>query len=159
MKAEIVAIGTELLLGETIDTNSAFIASRLPALGVDLYLKHTVGDNLDRAVELLGRSLANNDLVITTGGLGPTEDDITRETIAALMGEEVHIDPDLEAGLRARSTRQGNTFLERTLKQAWLIPSARAIPNPRGSAPGWWVERDGKIIVAMPGPPAEMTRM
>ena len=159
MRAEIVSIGTELLLGEIVDTNSAYIASRLPSLGIDLYFQHTVGDNPGRAVEMLRRALEDNDLVITTGGLGPTEDDLTREAIAAVMGEELRIDPELEAGLRARSQRQGSNFLERSLKQAWLIPSARAIPNARGSAPGWWVEREGKIIIAMPGPPGEMTRM
>jgi nicotinamide-nucleotide amidase len=159
MRAEIVAIGTELLLGETIDTNSAYIAARLPALGIDLFFKHTVGDNLGRAVEVLAKAREHNDLVITTGGLGPTEDDITREAIAALLDEEVAVDPELEAGLRARSARQGRPFLERTIKQAWLIPSARPITNARGSAPGWWVERDGKLIVALPGPPSEMSRM
>ncbi len=159
MKAEIVSIGTELLLGEIIDTNSAYIASRLPALGIDLYYKHTVGDNLNRAVEVLRRAVAKNDLVITTGGLGPTEDDLTREAIAAVMGEEPSVDPELEEWLRAVFRRRNNPMPERNLKQAWLIPSARAVPNPRGTAPGWWVERDGKIIIAMPGPPAEMSRM
>jgi nicotinamide-nucleotide amidase len=157
MKAEILSIGTELLLGEIIDTNAAYIASRLPGLGIDLYFKHTVGDNLGRIVEVMGRAVANNDIVLTTGGLGPTEDDLTREAIAAVMGEETHIDEELERVLRARFA--GRTMPERNLKQAWLIPSARAIPNPRGTAPGWWVERDGKIIISMPGPPAEMTRM
>lgn len=159
MKAEIISIGTELLLGEIIDTNSAYIASRLPALGIDVYYQHTVGDNLSRAIEVLRRARDNNDVVITTGGLGPTEDDLTREAIAAVLGEDVHLDPELAEGLRQRSLRQGTPFLERTLKQAWLIPSARPITNARGSAPGWWVERDGKVIIAMPGPPGEMTRM
>src|SRR5688500_16428687 len=100
MRAEIIAIGTEILLGEIVDTNSRFIASRLPALGIDVYFQHTVGDNLDRLVEVLRGSLANNDLVITTGGLGPTEDDITREAIASVFGEEPCVDPALEATLR-----------------------------------------------------------
>ena len=159
MKAEIVSIGTELLLGEIVDTNSAYIASRLPGLGIDLFFKHTVGDNLGRLVEVLGRAYANNDLVITTGGLGPTEDDLTRESIAAVLGEEPRVDPELEEWLRAVFARRNNPMPERNLKQAWLIPSTRAIPNPRGTAPGWWVEREGKVIIAMPGPPAEMTRM
>ncbi len=159
MRAEIVSIGTELLLGEIVDTNSAYIASRLPALGIDLYFQHTVGDNLGRLVDVLNRAREQNDLVITTGGLGPTEDDLTREAVAAAMGEEVAIAPELEDWLRNRFARRSGSMPERNLKQAWLIPSARAIPNPRGSAPGWWVERDGKLIVSMPGPPAEMTRM
>ncbi len=160
MKAEIISIGTEILLGEIVDTNSAYVAARLPALGIDLYYKHTVGDNLERLVDVLKRARDNNDLVICTGGLGPTEDDLTREAIAAAHEETPSIDPALEDDLRALFARRGNTNMpERNLKQAWLIPSAHAIPNPRGTAPGWWAERDGKIVIAMPGPPAEMNRM
>jgi nicotinamide-nucleotide amidase len=159
MKAEILSVGTEILLGEILDTNSQYIAARLPALGIDLYYKHTVGDNLGRLTEVLGRAWERADIVFTTGGLGPTEDDLTREAIAAVLGEDVAVDPDLEAWVRAFFARRNAPMPERNLKQAWLIPSARAIPNPRGTAPGWWVERNGKSIVAMPGPPAEMTRM
>jgi nicotinamide-nucleotide amidase len=159
MKAEIISIGTELLLGEIVDTNSAYIASRLPALGIDVYYQHTVGDNLGRLVETLQRAWDRNDIVFTTGGLGPTEDDLTREAIARVLDEEVRVDPDLEAWVRSIFARRPGSMPERNIKQAWLIPSARALPNPRGTAPGWWVERDNKIIVAMPGPPAEMTRM
>jgi len=159
MNAEIISIGTEILLGEIVDTNSAYIAERLPALGIDVYYKHVVGDNLGRLTEVIARALERADLVITTGGLGPTEDDLTREAIAAVFGEEPRVDPDLEAWLRGVYARRGATMPERNIKQTWLIPSARAIPNPRGTAPGWWVERNGKLVVAMPGPPAEMTRM
>jgi nicotinamide-nucleotide amidase len=159
MKAEILSIGTELLLGEIVDTNSAYLAARLPALGIDVYFQHTVGDNLGRIVETIGRAWEHNDLVITTGGLGPTEDDLTREAIAEVLGEETYLDSDLEAWVRSIFARRAMAMPERNLKQAWLIPSARAIPNPRGTAPGWWVERDGKVIVSMPGVPAEMTRM
>jgi competence/damage-inducible protein CinA-like protein len=159
MRAEIVSIGTEILLGEIVDTNSAYVASRLPALGIDVYYKHVVGDNLGRIVEVFRLAWSRSDLIITTGGLGPTEDDLTREGIAALMGEQTAIDPELEEALRSRYRTRGTAMPERNIKQAWLIPSARAIPNPRGTAPGWWVEKDGKIVVSMPGPPAEMTRM
>jgi len=159
MNAEIVSIGTEILLGEIVDTNSAYIAERLPALGIDVYYKHVVGDNLGRLTEVIAKALERADIVITTGGLGPTEDDLTREAIAAVFGEETCVDPELEAWLRGVYARRGAAMPERNIKQAWLIPSARAIPNPRGTAPGWWVERGGKIVVAMPGPPAEMTRM
>jgi competence/damage-inducible protein CinA-like protein len=159
VKAEIISIGTEILLGEIVDTNSAYIAARLPALGIDLYYQHTVGDNLGRLSGTIREAWERNDLVITTGGLGPTEDDLTREAIAAVLQEEPRVDPELEAALRARfAQRQGN-MPERNIKQAWLVPSGRSISNPRGTAPGWWVEREGKIIIAMPGPPAEMTRM
>jgi len=159
MNAEIVSIGTEILLGEIIDTNSAYIAERLPALGIDVYYKHVVGDNLGRLAEVIGRARERADLVITTGGLGPTEDDLTREAIAMVHGEETRVDPELETWLRDLYKRRGNIMPERNIKQTWLIPSARAINNPRGTAPGWWVERDGKIVIAMPGPPSEMNRM
>ncbi len=159
MNAEIVSIGTEILLGEIVDTNSAYIAERLPALGIDVYYKHVVGDNLNRLSEVIGRARERADIVITTGGLGPTEDDLTREAIAHLHGEQTAVDPDLETWLRDLYKRRGNVMPERNIKQTWLIPSARSINNPRGTAPGWWAERDGKIVIAMPGPPSEMTRM
>jgi nicotinamide-nucleotide amidase len=166
MKAEIISIGTEILLGEILDTNTQYIASRLPALGIDLYYTSVVGDNLGRLVEVIGRAWERSDLVLTTGGLGPTEDDLTREAIAQVLGEEPAIDPELERGLRELFASRGIPMPERNVKQAALIPSARAIPNPRGTAPGWWVEparpaggRHGRIIVAMPGPPTEMQLM
>ncbi len=159
MKAEILSIGTEILLGEIVDTNAQYIASRLPALGIDLYFKAVVGDNLERLTETIGRARERSDIVICTGGLGPTEDDVTREAIAAALGEEPRVATELEQQLRAFFARRGYAMPERNVKQCWLIPSARAIPNPRGTAPGWWAERDGKIIIAMPGPPTEMTRM
>ncbi len=159
MKAEILSIGTEILLGEIIDTNAAYIASRLPAIGLDLYYKSVVGDNFDRLRETFQRAVDRSDVVICSGGLGPTEDDLTREAICAVLGEEPHVDPTLEADLRGFFERRGYAMPESNVKQCWLIPSARAIPNPRGTAPGWWVERNGKIIVAMPGPPTEMNRM
>ncbi len=159
MKAEILSIGTEILLGEIVDTNASYIAARLPAIGIDVYFKAVVGDNLDRLTETVGHALERSDIVICTGGLGPTEDDLTRETIAAVFKETPSVDPQLEADLRAFFERRGYSMPESNVKQCWLIPSARAIPNPRGTAPGWWAERDGKIVVAMPGPPTEMTRM
>ncbi len=159
VKAEIIAIGTEILLGEIIDTNSAHIAQQLPELGIDLYYKSVVGDNRGRVMETFQRAWDRSDLVITTGGLGPTEDDMTREGIAELLGEEPFVDPDLEQHLRGFFASRGYPMPESNIKQAWLLPSARAIDNPRGTAPGWWVERDGKIIVSMPGVPGEMERM
>lgn len=159
MKAEIIAIGTEILLGEIVDTNSRYIASRLPALGIDVYFTATVGDNLARISDVLRLSLERADVVITTGGLGPTEDDLTREAIAAVLGEELRIDPDEERRLREFFASRGVPMPERNVKQAAIIPSGRFIPNPRGTAPGWWVEKQGKIVIALPGPPVEMTRM
>jgi nicotinamide-nucleotide amidase len=159
MRAEIVSIGTELLLGEILDTNGQYIAARLPALGIDLLYMTKVGDNPVRLVDIIGQAHKRSDVVITTGGLGPTEDDLTREAIAAVLQEEPTVDPALERDLREFFKRRSANMPERNVKQATLIPSARAISNPHGTAPGWLVERDGKLIIAMPGPPSEMIRM
>ena len=159
MKAEIISIGTELLLGQITDTNASYLASKLPELGIDLYWVTQVGDNLERMRECLERAWHRSDLVLTSGGLGPTEDDLTREAIAALMGEELAVDAGLEQAMREFFAARGYSMPESNIKQATLIPSAQSIPNPRGTAPGWWVERDGRAIIAMPGPPSEMQRM
>src|SRR4051794_7543699 len=100
MRSEIVSLGTEILMGQIVDTNSAWIAERLPELGIDIYWISTVGDNRARATELLKRSFERSDLVICTGGLGPTEDDVTREAIADMLGEELFVDPEMEKELR-----------------------------------------------------------
>lgn len=159
MRAEIVSIGTELLLGQITDTNASYLASKLPEIGVDLLWVTQVGDNMGRLRECLERAVGRSDLVLTTGGLGPTEDDLTREAIAETLGEKLTVVPELEQGLRQFFAERGYQMPESNIKQATLIPSAQVIPNPRGTAPGWWVEHAGKIIVAMPGPPAEMHRM
>ncbi len=159
MKAEIISIGTEILLGEIVDTNAPYLAGQLPLLGLDLHWITQVGDNPARVVEALERAWSRSDLIITTGGLGPTEDDLTRESIAEMLGEDMTVDPDLAKWLQGLFTRLGYEMPERSLKQATLIPSARAIPNPRGSAPGWWIKRDDRILLAMPGPTGELQRM
>ena len=159
MRAEILSCGTELLLGHITDTNATYLAQSLAALGIDLYFVSQVGDNQGRIVETLQRAWERSDLVIMTGGLGPTEDDLARESISALLGETMRVDPVLEAELRGIFATRNAAMPERNIKQATLIPSARTIPNPLGTAPGWWVEKDGHIIVAMPGVPREMYRM
>ena len=159
MKAEIVSVGTELLLGEITDTNASYLAQQLAPLGIDLYWISAVGDNLGRLSEAVRRALGRSDLLLMTGGLGPTEDDLTREAIAAVLGEEMVVIPELERDLREFFARRGVKMPERNLKQATLIRSASALPNPIGTAPGWWVEKDGRIIAAMPGVPVEMRRM
>lgn len=159
MKAEVISVGTELLLGEILDTNAKYLGGRLPALGIDLYYISKVGDNIGRLSEVIERAWERSDLVITTGGLGPTEDDLTREAIGRVLGEDLEVDPELEQDLRHFFARRGATMPERNVKQAMRIASSEAIPNPRGTAPGWWVERDERIIAALPGPPVEMERM
>ncbi len=159
MKAEIIAIGTEILLGEIADTNSAYIAAALPRLGIDLYWISTVGDNPARMHEALDRAWKRSDLVFTTGGLGPSEGDITRSAIASLVGETVTIDPGVVERLKARFQRTGREMTPSNIKQAGIIPSATFIPNSRGTAPGWWLEKNGHILIAMPGPPGEVHTM
>ena len=159
MRAEILSIGTELLLGQIVDTNAHYLAQRLADLGVDCLFISTVGDNLARCRDTIQRALGRSELVITTGGLGPTEDDLTREAIAAVLGETPAVDAELETQLRSWFAGRGMPMPERNRKQAWLIPSAHAIPNPNGTAPGWDVRADGRRIVSMPGVPREMTYM
>jgi len=159
MKAELFSVGTELLLGHITDTNAPYLAQQLSILGIDLYYISQVGDNLGRLTESLRRARQRSDLIVITGGLGPTEDDLTREAISALLDEQMVVQPELERDLRQFFASRGYEMPERNVKQATLIASARAIPNPIGTAPGWYVERDGRIIVAMPGVPVEMKRM
>lgn len=159
MKAEIISIGSELLLGEITDTNASYLANQLPALGIDLCWISQVGDNKTRIIEVLGRAWERSDLILTTGGLGPTDDDMTREAIAEMLGEKPEIEPLLEEGLRRRYFHLGVEMPTSNLKQATIIPSAEAIINERGTAPGWWINRDNRILVAMPGPPAELYEM
>ena len=160
MRAEILSIGTEIMFGEITDTNAAYIASALPEYGIDLLWVTQVGDNPARLKEAFARAWERSDYIFCTGGLGPTEDDITRETIADMLGEALYVDAEQERVLHEVFAARGITpFPPRNIKQAHLIASARAIKNPRGTAPGWWVERDGKVIAVMPGPPAEMHHM
>jgi nicotinamide-nucleotide amidase len=159
MKGEILSVGTELLLGELVDTNAPYLAGTLSQVGIDVYFISQVGDNQQRLLQVLQRGWDRSDLIVISGGMGPTGDDLTREAIAELLGEEMVLQPDLEAELRAFFSRRGRVMPERNVKQATLIPSATALPNPIGTAPGWWVERDGRVIVAMPGVPVEMKRM
>jgi nicotinamide-nucleotide amidase len=159
MRAEIIAIGTELLLGEIADTNTPFLANQLALLGIDLYFTSSVGDNHKRLKEVLMQAWQRSNLILTTGGLGPTQGDVTRESIAEFLGEEPAPDPALEQDLIRFFKQRGLEMPPSNLKQATLIRSSRAIPNPMGTAPGWWIQKEGRTIVAMPGPPAEMQFM
>lgn len=147
------------MLGEITDTNASYLAGQLPLLGIDLYWVSQVGDDEARLLEVLERAWQRSDLVLTTGGLGPTGDDLTREVIAQMMGEVPETDPALEVQLRERFSRMGLEMPLSNLKQITIIPSAEAIPNGAGTAPGWWIEKNGHLLVAMPGPPRELHTM
>lgn len=159
MKAEIISTGSELLLGETADTNSSFLADQLSLLGIDLCWISLVGDNQARLVEVLKRAWQRSELILTTGGLGPTGGDLTRESITEALGEKLEVSPGLEKALRERFAQWKLEMPLSNLKQAAIIPSAKGIPNTEGTAPGWWVERDGRVLIAMPGPPRELQEM
>jgi len=156
--AELLSIGSELLVGETVDTNAAYLGAALSRLGIPLrgtrHLPDDTGVIAAAFVEARGRS----DLVVATGGLGPTHDDVTRDGLAAALGEELRPDAALEAQLRSRFAAYGKMPTS-NLRQAMLIPSAEPLPNPLGSAPGWWVDRDGSVTVLLPGVPSEMRAM
>jgi len=157
--AVIITIGTEILMGELIDTNSAYLGDQLPRIGIRLKKLVSVGDNLREIRETLESELVAADIVLTTGGMGPTSDDLTREAIAEFCGEKLSIDVD-QLSILKRTFKARSQFMPDTnLKQASLIPSASAIPNPNGTAPGWFIENRGKVIVALPGPPVELQHM
>ena len=158
-QAEIISIGTELLRGEITDTNAGYLASELPLLGITVHRMTTAGDDREELHQVIAQALNRSSLVITSGGLGPTDDDLTRDCIAAVLGEEMSIDAELERQLRAMFGRMGREMPEHNLRQAMLIPSAVSLPNPYGTAPGWWVAKGKSTVVALPGPPRELQPM
>lgn len=159
MNAEIISIGTELLMGELVDTNSSFLASELAKIGVEVRWVTNVGDDPELLREAIERAWNRSDLTLTSGGLGPTSDDLTRESIAAAFGEEMVVQDDLLEHLKGLFANRGFPMPETNIKQATLIPSAVTVPNHHGTAPGWWAEKNGHVIVAMPGPPREILPM
>jgi nicotinamide-nucleotide amidase len=158
--AELLAIGTELTVGETTDTNSGELARSLISHGVGVTRVTDLPDHQPTVVEALQAALGRADLVVLTGGLGPTPDDLTREAVAEVCGETLAIDEDTLTWLKGMWARRHQPFPASNVKQAWLIPSATTLANRHGTAPGWWVDRpDGRVIVLLPGPPREMRPM
>ena len=159
MNVEIVTTGTELLLGEIVDTNAAHIARQLREVGVNLFYKTTVGDNQARLAEVLQHGLIRSDVIIVTGGLGPTVDDITREAVAEATGLSLELHDELVAHLRNMFAAWGRDLTENNLRQANLPLGATIIPNPIGTAVGFIVESAHGAIICLPGVPREMKRM
>jgi nicotinamide-nucleotide amidase len=159
MRAEILCVGSELLLGQTIDTNAAFIATQLSRAGIDVHRKQTVGDNLERIVDCIRGAISRADALIITGGLGPTTDDLTREGIAAALGVPLQHHDDLEQGLRDFFAKRNYTPGATIMRQAYLPQGAQALPNSNGTAPGVFAQQDGRMILAVPGVPREMRAM
>ena len=156
MNAEIVSIGSELLLGQIVDTNATWMAQRLADLGVNLYYKSTVGDNPQRMEEVLSRALERSDLVVTGGGLGPTQDDLTREVVAQVTGRQLVLDPNLLEQIRQRFQRRGLILTANNEKQAYIPEGAIPVENPNGTAPSFIVEGPRGVIMSLPGVPVEL---
>jgi len=159
MNAEIVTSGTELLLGEIVDTNSTYIARALRDAGVNLYYKTSVGDNVERMALVLRQGLERSDVIITTGGLGPTVDDVTREAVALATGRELVLYPECLAAIEAIFARWGRQVGENNRRQAYLPAGAIPIMNPVGTAPGFIVETEKGTIISLPGVPREMQHL
>ena len=160
MRAEILCVGSELLLGQIIDTNAAYIASQMARAGIDIHRKQTVGDNLERITDCIRAATGRADVLIITGGLGPTTDDLTREAIAAAMNVPLEHHPELEDELRAFFQKLGLAPNVSTMRQAYLPQGAMALPNGNGTAPGVRAQtKSGCLIFAVPGVPREMKLM
>ena len=156
MNAEIVAIGTELLLGQIVDTNSAWIGQRFADNGIDLHYVNTVGDSRIRMLDTLKRAHGRSQVVITTGGIGPTQDDLTREIVSAVMGVNVVVDPESLLELEERFRKRGLILTKNNEKQAEIPAGARIFRNPNGTAPAFVVEDETGVIISLPGVPFEM---
>jgi nicotinamide-nucleotide amidase len=159
MQVELLSVGTELLLGQIVDTNAAYLAGKLSELGVNVYHKTTVGDNAERLAAALRISLGRSDVVFATGGLGPTKDDITAAVVAHVMGVNLVEDQTSAAKIRSFARDRGLTLLDSLLKQAVVPEGAQVVPNPVGTAPGFISTRDGRTAIALPGVPTEMKAM
>ncbi|MCH7662270.1 MAG: competence/damage-inducible protein A [Chloroflexi bacterium] len=158
-KAEIITIGTEILLGEIVDTNSRYIARALRDAGVDLYWTSTVGDNEERIAEAIQQALARTEIIITTGGLGPTIDDPTRGAVALAVGVESEFRPELWEQVKDRFSLFGRQPTENNKRQAYIPVGAIAVENPVGTAPAFIVEQGNASIIALPGVPREMEHL
>jgi len=159
MKAAILTVGTEILFGEITNTNSVFLSRRLNDMGIDVLYHYTVGDNPGRLAEIIGTAFKDCDIVITTGGLGPTQDDMTKEIACQVMGDHLVMHDDILDFIRNRLLSYKTEMTENNVKQALLPSRCRVFFNDAGTAPGFALEDHGRWIACMPGPPKEMTRM
>ena len=159
MGAELLTIGTELLLGQIVDTNASWMSQRLAEAGIDVFYKSTVGDNWGRIEAAIRLAMSRADVIIMTGGLGPTEDDLTREVLAAVLDRPLHLDPDILRAIEERFARRRIPMPENNRKQAMVPEGAEVLHNPRGTAPGLLCRADVLVLVCMPGVPAEMKPM
>src|ERR1700724_2137772 len=156
MKAEIIAVGSELLTPYRLDTNSLYLTDELNKLGIRLVHKSVVGDSPDEIRSSFRHAMNRSELIVSCGGLGPTDDDRTRETVADLLGRELHRNEEVLRGIQERFRKYARTMPEINLRQAMVPEGAVILPNSRGTAPGLLSEAEGHIIILLPGPPAEL---
>ena len=159
MKAEIIAVGSELLTPDRVDTNSLFLTAELNKLGIEVTRKGVVGDRREDIRDAFALSMARADVVIASGGLGPTEDDLTRDVAADLLGRKLESNPDVLLAIQERFRRIGRQMAEVNARQAMVPEGATALENLKGTAPGLWMEADGRLLILLPGPPNELQAM
>ncbi len=159
MDAEIIAVGSELLTPERIDTNSLWLTAQLNELGIEVVAKMVIGDDRRRLAEAVRAAWERSPLLLVTGGLGPTEDDVTREAVADALGRELVFQPEILAAIEERFRRAGRVMAEINRRQAYVIQGAEVLPNGVGTAPGQWIREQRRAVVLLPGPPGELKPM
>ena len=159
MNCEIICVGTELLLGDILNTNAQYLARELAALGIGVHHQQVVGDNPQRMRECMLRALNESDMIILSGGLGPTADDLTKEICCEVMGERLVLDEDILEGIRSYFVSRGRQMADNNKKQAYVPENGIVFRNRNGTAPGCGIEKDGKLAIMLPGPPRELKAM
>src|SRR5215510_13718005 len=159
MNAEIIAVGSEMLTPQRVDTNSLHLTLELNDLGVEVVTKCVIGDDCDRLADAIRRALSRSQIVIISGGLGPTEDDVTREAVAQALDRKLEYHPDIAEAIEQRFLAAKRKMAEVNKRQALVIEGATVLPNDRGTAPGQWVEESGAVVMMLPGPPHELKAM
>ena len=159
MKAEIIAVGTEILLGDIVNTNAQYLSQELAKLGIEVFRQEVVGDNENRLLEILEEALKRSDLVITTGGLGPTQDDLTKETVCKYFNMDLVLHEESNEVLKDMFKKMGREITENNLKQVYFPKESIVLANPNGTAPGALIKKNNKMVAVLPGPPKEMKPM
>lgn len=159
MNAEIIAVGSEMLTPQRVDTNSLYLTAELNNLGVEVVTKCVIGDDRERLADAVRRALSRSAIVILSGGLGPTEDDLTRDAVAQALDRKMEFHPEIAEALEERFARMKRKMAEVNKRQAFILHGAAILPNDRGTAPGQWVEESGHVVMLLPGPPHELKAM
>ena len=156
MRCELLSVGTEILLGDIVNTNAQFLAKELASMGIDIYYQSVVGDNKERMLQAFKEGLSRSDMIITTGGLGPTKDDMTKELACEYFGYKCELHEESLESIKEYFRRMGREFVESNEKQAYFPKEAIILKNNAGTAPGAIIKKDDKTIIVLPGPPSEM---